>query len=142
MNQSLQVLSPFHPDASRDPSVSSTWSKASQADLEGDSEGPLLGTLPAVSDPLQALGPMYEAIRHPFVTALISPCTEELEPGIANVFAQEVGKPCLMAGIQFPESIWKGSKPSAPVGDDDSNVVSFLDRMEKKHGQKSVYYFR
>lgn len=68
-------------------------------------KGPLLGTLPGVSEPLQALGPVYESLTHPSVTAFIAPSTEEVEPGVAESFTKEIGKPLLMAGYVTESSL-------------------------------------
>ena len=49
----------------------------------------------------------------------------------------------LTVRLQFPETHWRGIKPPRqnPTPDDD-RVMAFLDKMEQKHGPKSVLYGR
>jgi UDP:flavonoid glycosyltransferase YjiC (YdhE family) len=43
--------------------------------------------------------------------------------------------------LQFPESTWEGVKTSRNTSNpDDDRILSFLDRMEAKHGPRSVAY--
>lgn len=93
---------------------------------------------PSVS---QQVAGMYRAAWHPSTTALITTTTQELEEECHAAVERALGKPVLMAGMQFPERMWRGAKmPRSYASDEDKHVMGFLDDMQAKHGDKSVVY--
>ncbi|KAK4690044.1 hypothetical protein P7C73_g46, partial [Tremellales sp. Uapishka_1] len=102
---------------------------------------PMGGAIPFPAPLLIQVGGMRLAAVHPATVAVLCTMPAELEPDAKKLFEEDLRKPLLMAGIQFPAPMWDGMKPPRAMSTEDNiRVTEFLDSMEKKHGAGSVLY--
>jgi hypothetical protein len=102
---------------------------------------PQLGALTFPPQSVAVFGASILVVWHDDVKGFVLPYTAEFEPEATAAMADHFGKPCHMAGIQFPISMWEGAEAPEFVGSEgDRKIMAFLDEEYKKHGKDSVIY--
>lgn len=92
------------------------------------------------------LSASQEATLHPSVTGIIAPVCPELEPETQLAIERDLGKKCLLLGLQFPDQLWSlpvdqiTPVPPAPHAPELGTVVEFLERSLRTHGAHKLFY--
>lgn len=82
----------------------------------------------------------YKAASDPRTTGFILTFCDEISKDSAES-SELMGKPMFAVGMQYPEQVWQGEiEPPAENEKDARDVLTFLDRMEARHGKNSVMY--